>query len=274
MSTDLYNIVMNAGDFLKGHLTNQPEVGIVLGSGLGALVGRLDSDFSISTADIPGFPTSTVVGHKGKLIFGKLGGKHVVLSAGRVHYYEGYPLHQVTLAIRVMAYLSCKTVILTNAVGGISDILKPGDLVAISDHINMMGNNPLIGIHDDRLGPRFPDMTDIYSPDLISLAHSIAKELNISLKSGILVATSGPSYETPAEIKMMHCAGADVVGMSVVPEAIVARQSGLNILTISCVTNFAAGRSSSPLHHEEVLEESEKISEDFQTLIETIVDRL
>jgi len=274
MDNDLFNIVLHAGEFLKGKLKGQPEIGVVLGSGLGGLAGRVAVEAEFDAGSIPGFPRSTVAGHQGKLIFGTLAGKKVMLAAWRVHYYEGHPLSHVTLGIRLMAYLKCHTVILSNAVGGVRSDLVPGDLVTIQDHLNLMGTNPLIGPHDERLGTRFPDMTGAYSARLIALAHETADELSIQLKKGVLAATSGPSYETPAEISMMKMLGADLVGMSVVPEVIVARQCALEVLAISCVTNLAAGLAKGPLKHEEVLEVSARISVNFQQLVETIIQRL
>ncbi|MBN2382081.1 purine-nucleoside phosphorylase [bacterium] len=270
----LYGQVIRAGDYLTERTGMKPEIGVILGSGLGGLVQRLACTHEFSTGTIPGYSSSTVEGHAGKLLFGSLGGKNVVMSAGRVHYYEGYSIQQVTFGIRVMALLGCRVVILSNAVGGIRSDLKPGDLVAIEDHLNLMGTNPLIGPHDPRMGPRFPDMTAAYSPRLRSLAFATASGLGITLKEGVLVATSGPSYETAAEIRMMRQLGADVVGMSVIPEVIVATQSGLEVLAISCVTNAAAGCSTTPLEHDEVLATGARISQTFQELIENIIKRL
>jgi purine-nucleoside phosphorylase len=274
MIEGIYEKVQEAGAYLTSRIATPPMVGIVLGSGLSGLRERVSEKLVIPNKEIPGFPVSTVAGHEGRLIFGRIGGLPLGVGDGRVHYYEGYPLAQVTLAIRVMARLGCKAVILTSAVGGIRSDLEPGTLVTITDHINFMGTNPLIGLGDSRLGERFVDLSYLYDRDLRETAHATAIELGIPLKDAVLAATSGPSYESPAEVRMLGQLGADIVGMSLVPEAIVARQCVLRVLGISCVTNRAAGLSEAPLNHKEVLEVTARAASQFQRLVEAVIGRL
>lgn len=274
MSEELFSIVEKASTFITSKLKKLPEVGVVLGSGLYGLANRLRVDLLLPNSAIPGFPVSTVAGHKGRQLFGMLGERPVMLSDGRVHYYEGYPLTQVTLGMRIMAALGCKTVVLTSAVGGIRDDLDPGDLVIITDHINLQGNNPLIGMADSRFGERFVDVSNLYDRDLQEYVQSTAERLKIPIKKGVLTAMSGPSYETAAEVQMIRRLGGDIVGMSLVPEAIVAAQSSMKVIGISCVTNKATGCSNEALSHEEVLEVSNRVTENFQNLVEEVIRRL
>lgn len=229
------------------------EVGIVLGSGLGSLVDRFSPSADLPYASIPEFPVAGVAGHAGRLVRGSVNGRGVLIMQGRAHYYEGHDLASVTLPIRVLSALGVETLILTAAAGGIAPDLPVGQIVCLSDHINMMGANPLRGLSDPRLGERFPDMTRVYDPALRALASQCAAELGLTLRAGVYAAMSGPSYETPAEIRVLRVLGADVVGMSVVPESIVARQCGLRVLAFALVTNQAAGLSDTPIAHEEVL---------------------
>lgn len=251
----------------------KPEIGIVLGSGLGDFAQDFSS-VSIPYSEIPGFGNSTVVGHSGKLIFAQICGKNVVMMQGRCHFYEGHPMEKVVFPIKVMKKLGVKTLILTNAAGAVNKKLKPADLVLIEDHINFMGTNPLIGINDDELGPRFPDMSEIYKKRLIATAQECAKEVGINIKKGIYVAMTGPSYETPAEIRMLRTIGADVVGMSTVPEAIIANYCGIDVLGISCVSNYAAGVQKTPLTHTEVIETTDIVKDKFKSLLLKLLEKL
>ena len=231
-----------------------PPVAVVLGSGLGAFADELAERTEIPYAEIPGWPCSTAIGHAGKLVFGKLGALDMAAMAGRVHLYEGYTLAQVTFGVRVLGSLGVRSILFTNAAGGINLELERGGLVLISDHINLQGSNPLVGPNDEAFGPRFPDMSDAYSRDLRTLAHEVGSELGIRLPEGVYAALLGPSYETPAEIRYLRAIGADLVGMSTVPEAIVANHMGMRVLGISCVTNMAAGILPQKISHAEVLE--------------------
>ncbi len=250
-----------------------PEIGIVLGSGLGELADEF-CIHGINYSDIPNFASSTVSGHKGKLVFAQINGKNVVMMQGRIHFYEGHPLNIVTYPIKVLKNLGVKTLILTNAAGAVNPNFKPADLMLIRDHINFMGTNPLIGPNDEFFGTRFPDMSEIYKKHLRDLAKVCARKLNIELEEGVYLATTGPSYETPAEIKMFGLCGADAVGMSTVPEAIVANYCGMDVLGISCITNHAAGVSETKLAHSEVIESANIAKNKFKGLIKEIIKNL
>lgn len=264
----------NTLKFINQQTNNfKPEIGIILGSGLGELADEF-CNIGINYSDIPNFASSTVTGHKGRLVFAEMNGKKVVMMQGRIHFYEGHPLSIVTYPIKVLKGLGIKTLILTNAAGAVNSNFNPADLMLIKDHINFMGTNPLIGKNDDQLGVRFPDMSEIYKKDLIKLAQTCAKKLNIQLQEGVYLATTGPSYETPAEIKAYRLLGADAVGMSTVPEAIVANYCGLNVLGISCITNHAAGVSNTKLSHSEVIESANLAKNKFKGLIKEIISNL
>ncbi|GHU78473.1 purine nucleoside phosphorylase [Spirochaetia bacterium] len=252
----------------------EPEIGLVLGSGLGALGDRLEDPCIIPYEELPHFLKSTAPGHKGRLIIGGLKGKTVLCMQGRFHYYEGYTMPQITYPVRMMAKLGIKTLLLTNACGGLKRDFSPGDLMLITDHINFMGMNPLIGPNEDDFGPRFQDMTTAYTPALAALARKTAAELGIPLQEGVYLGYSGPSFETPAEIRLFQSFGASAVGMSTVPEAIVARQSGLKLLAISCVTNLAAGILDQPISGEEVIEAANRAGEKFIRLLTEIIGRI
>lgn len=243
-----------------------PEIGIVLGSGLGELADEY-YEYAIPYDKIPGFTKSTVQGHKGQLVFAQIGGKKVVMMQGRNHYYEGHSMQDITYPIKVMKKLGVKTVILTNAAGAINKSFKPGDLMVITDHINMMGANPLVGPNDEDLGTRFPDMSEVYDKNLIKLADAAGRYLKLDLKHGVYIASSGPSYETPAEIKMARTLGADAAGMSTVPEAIVANYCNIKVLGISCISNYASGVSTKKLTHEEVIETTNSVKAKFKELV-------
>lgn len=251
------------GDFV-------PQVGIILGSGLGDFADEFDS-IVIPYNEIPGFEKSKVQGHKGQLVFAKIHDKNVVMMQGRYHFYEGYSLQTVTYPVKVMKKLGVETLIITNAAGAVNSEFTPGELMFITDHINFLGTNPLIGGNDDTLGTRFPDMSEVYSRDLILKSEAVAQNLNIDYQKGVYVATTGPSYETPAEIKMFRLLGASAVGMSTVPEAIVANYCGMKVLGISCLTNYAAGVSETPLNHQEVIDTANKVKENFKNLLSDII---
>ncbi len=248
----------------------KPEIGIILGSGLGELADEY-CDYAVPYNDIPGFVKSTVKGHKGRLVFTRIQGKNIVMMQGRNHYYEGHSMQEITYPVKVMKALGVKTLILTNAAGAVNESFSPSDLMIITDHINYMGANPLVGSNDDTLGERFPDMTEVYKKNLIELAEKCAEKLGIDIQKGIYWANSGPSYETPAEINMIRTLGADAVGMSTVPEAIVANYCGLNILGISCITNSASSITGEKLSHEEVIDAANNAKTKFKSLILEIV---
>jgi purine-nucleoside phosphorylase len=250
------------------------RVAIVLGSGLGGFAEEFAEPTVIPYDEIPGFVTSTAEGHAGRLVIGKLDQVPLMAMQGRVHFYEGYSLEEVTFPIRVFNLLGVKTLVLTNAAGGIDVQLSQGALMVISDHLNLMGVNPLRGPNDERFGPRFPDMTEVYSRELQEIVSGEARDMGVEVRRGIYAALSGPSYETPAEIHMLRTFGADAVGMSTVPEAIVARQMGMGVLGISCITNMAAGISDEPINHEEVMETGNRVRATFAQLLRRVIARL
>ena len=266
-------------DFLRSKIKNSlgenfvPEVGIVLGSGLGELADEY-CDLAIPYTEIPDFESSTVSGHKGRLVFATINGKKVIMMQGRFHYYEGHSIQKVVYPIKVMKKLGVKTLILTNAAGGVNPAFNPSDLMVITDHINFMGVNPLIGVNDESMGERFPDMSETYSPELVDLTKKIASKLGIDLQEGVYLAMSGPSYETPAEIRMARAIGADAVGMSTVPEAIVANWAKMNIIGISCICNSAAGVSNVSLSHEDVIHAANVAKDRFKILVKEIIKEL
>ena len=267
-----------AAEFLKAKLGGlTPRIGIVLGSGLGAVAEAVQSPVLVPYEEIPHFPRSTVEGHSGRIVAGTIGGLPVIVMQGRVHFYEGYTPDQVTFPMRVLGLLGVRDVILTNAAGGIHPNYEIGQLVLLADHINLLGFNPLMGANEPRFGVvlnsglRFFDMTEAYSVELRSLAQKAARAEGLSLQEGVYLATSGPSFETPAEIRAFRTLGADLVGMSTVPETIVARHMGLRVLGISCVTNLAAGISATPLSHEEVFEAGRKVQHQMAGLFKRLV---
>jgi purine-nucleoside phosphorylase len=271
---DYFNRVVETAEWLRGRGFGGGEVGLVLGSGLGPFVDTMGDAFAVEYKDIPNFPASNVVGHAGRLVGGTVRGRRVLALSGRAHYYEGHDLRTVTFAVRVLYCLGIRTIILTNAAGGINTAFTQGALMVIDDHINALGSNPLIGPQDDRLGPRFPDMTEVYSRRLRALADETARETQLALQHGIYIAVHGPSYETPAEIRAFRIVGADAVGMSTVPEAIVARQMNMEVLGLSCITNMAAGVVPEPLRHEDVMETARRVHAEFAALLEGIIARI
>ena len=251
-----------------------PDVAVALGSGLGDFANRLQDATTVAYGELPHWPASKVIGHEGKLVVGTLGRKRVAALSGRAHFYEGHDLRTVTFAARVIARLGVKALILTNAAGGINTQLKPGMLMVMDDHINLLGSNPLVGPNEDAFGARFPDMTEVYSRRLRGIADDVAHGQGLQIGHGVYVALHGPSYETPAEIRFLRTIGADAVGMSTVPEAIVARHMGVEVLGISCITNAAAGVLPQPLNHDEVMEVARQVRGAFAALLEGIIGRL
>ena len=256
-----------AAEMIQKRAPVQPKVGLILGSGLGILAEEIEEAVAIPYEEIPHFPVSTVEGHAGRLALGRLEGKAVVAMQGRFHLYEGYPLEAVTFPLRVMKRLGVEIAVITNAAGGINESFRAGDLMLISDHINFMFRNPLVGPNDPGLGDRFPDMSEAYDADLRRLAKRVADKMGIDLKEGVYAAMLGPSYETPAEIRMLRIVGADAVGMSTVPEVIVARHAGIRVLGLSCIANMAAGILPQPLSHQEVMETAERVKDTFLRLV-------
>ncbi len=269
-----FEAVRSAAERLRQRGVATPDVGIVLGSGLGDFTGRLADANTIPYGEIPGWPASAVIGHAGRLVTGTLSGRRVVALSGRAHIYEGHDFRTVTFPTRVLGALGVRVLILTNAAGGINPAFTAGMLMLIDDHINLMGGNPLTGPNDERFGPRFPDMTDVYAPRLRGLADATARAAGIRLGHGVYVALHGPSYETPAEIRFLRTIGADAVGMSTVPEAVAARHMGMEVLGISCITNAAAGVLPQPLDHNEVMETAARVRGQFIALLEGIIGQL
>ena len=272
--SSLYERAEHAARIIRARSSEEPRVAIVLGSGLGGFADDFDDAVAIPYEDITGFARSTAQGHAGRLVIGKVDQVPVVAMQGRVHYYEGYSLEEVTFPIRTFKLLGIKTIILTNASGGINVELTQGTLMVISDHLNLMGDNPLRGINDERFGPRFPDMSTVYSPALQALVIEEARAMGVEVRRGIYAALSGPSYETPAEIHLLRNFGADAVGMSTVPEAIVARQMEMEVLGISCITNMAAGIGDEPINHEEVMATGDRVRATFAQLLRRVITRV
>ncbi|MFP5229023.1 MAG: purine-nucleoside phosphorylase [Acidobacteriota bacterium] len=271
MTDTNYQKASAAAELVLARTGLRPRIGIVLGSGLGAFAEQLEEKAAIAFAEIPHFPQSTVPGHSGKLAIGKVAGVAVAVMQGRVHAYEGYSSEEVVFPIRVLAAMGVTQVVLTNAAGGINPGLKRGQLVLISDHINLSGRNPIVGAAEDRLGPRFFDMTEAYSARLRMVAHEAARAMEFRLDEGVYLSVLGPSFETPAEIRAFRTLGADLVGMSTVQETIAARQMGIEVLGISCVTNLAAGIQAEPLSHEEVMETGRAVEKQLAGLLTRVV---
>lgn len=267
-----------AAHYLLGQIKNAgleiPVLAVVLGSGLGDFANDLKNSLAIPYEEIPHFPRSTAIGHEGNLVVGKFGAVTIAAMQGRVHQYEGYTVKQAAFPVRVFGRMGLKAVVLTNAAGGINAKYGQGALVMLSDHINLQGTNPLSGPNEERFGPRFPDMTEAYSREFRQMATEEAQRLGIELHEGVYAALAGPSYETPAEIRYLRSIGADLVGMSTVPEVIVARHMGLKVLAISCVTNMAAGLSNQTINHEEVLETGRRVRGKFLALLGAVIPRM
>ena len=252
----------------------KPTVGLILGSGLGAFADTLEGRVALPFEKIPGFPPSTIVGHAGNLVYGKKSGVELLALQGRVHYYEGHDLARVAFPARVLIASGCKTLVITNAAGGVDPTLKGGDIVILSDHLNLLGGSPLRGPNDDTLGPRFPDMTEAYDKKLRALAAAAGRDVGMALREGIYAASPGPQYETPAEVRMLRTLGADLVGMSTVPEVIAAAHMGARVLGLSCCTNLAAGVTGEKLSHDEVTETAARVRDQFIALLARIIERL
>lgn len=262
-----------AAAFLRIKVNFPIQVAVVLGSGLSAFAERLEKAVAVPYGTVPNFPQSTVPGHSGRFVAGFLEDTSVLCMQGRVHFYEGYSMQQVSLGVRLMASLGVRTLILTNAAGAVNTAYKPGDFMLLSDHLNFMGTNPLIGTHDAQWGERFVDQSNSYTPELRKVAREVGQQLQVPLHEGVYAGLTGPAYETPAEIRMLRTLGADACGMSTVPEAIVARQAGMRILGISLITNMGAGIAA-PLHHSEVVEVAEQRKKDFENLLKGIIKRI
>jgi len=272
--TSYYDRVNEAANWVRERAGAPPSVAVVLGSGLGAFADRVTGGHTFDYRDIPHWPGSTVIGHAGRLVVGPVAGQQVAVLAGRAHYYEGHDLQTVTFATRVLGRLGVKALVLTNAAGGVNLAFSQGGLMVIDDHINLLGSNPLIGPNEDRFGLRFTDMSEVYSKRLRRIADEAAAATGTAVAHGVYAAMHGPSFETPAEIRYLRTIGADAVGMSTVPEAIVARHMGIEVLGISCITNMAAGVLPQPVNHEEVIETGKRVAGQFIALLEGILGRL
>jgi purine-nucleoside phosphorylase len=269
-----YDDVKEAADAIRARIQVVPDIAIVLGSGLGDFAGTLGDAVSMPYGDLPHWPVSRIVGHEGRLVVGAVRGRTIAALSGRCHVYEGHDLKTVTFAVRALGLLGVKTLVLTNAAGGVNTGFSQGALMVIDDHINLIGSNPLVGANDDRFGPRFPDMTEVYSVRLRGVADEAARAVGVQVPHGVYAGLLGPSYETPAEIRFLRTIGADAVGMSTVPEAIVARHMRLDVLGISCITNMAAGVLPEPLDHSEVMETARRVRGRFIALLEEVVARV
>ena len=265
--------LQESAEYIQKVSGKKPKIGMILGSGLGVLGDEVQDAVCIPYKDIPHFPVSTVEGHAGQLVLGTLGGKEVLVMQGRFHYYEGYSMQVIGFPIRVMKLLGIDAIIVMNAAGGCNPSFLPGDLMVITDHIKFFDESPLRGPNLSNFGPRFNDLSRAYTPDLQKLAHGVAQELGLSLRSGVYAHMAGPSFETPAEIKMLQILGCDAVGMSTVPEVITAAHAGMQVLGISCITNMAAGILDKPLNHEEVMETGAMVRDNFALLIKGILTR-
>lgn len=270
----MYDKIMESVDYIKSKINRNPKIAVILGSGLGDLVNEVRDLEDIPYEDIPNFPVSTVKGHEGKLVFGKINNVEVLLMQGRFHYYEGYTMKEVTYPIYVMKKLGIEKIIVTNACGGINKSFEPGTLMLINDFINLFGDNPLIGVNDERLGPRFPDMSEPYKLELINKAKKIGDELGIKYAEGVYAGFMGPYYETAAEIVMIGRHGAGAVGMSTVPETIVANYLGMDVLGIACITNMATGIQKVKHSHERVVETAKKVSVDLCRWVSELIKEM
>jgi purine-nucleoside phosphorylase len=271
---NLISKIYEARDYIKKHVDFTPEIGLILGSGLGVLGEEVQDRVVNEYSSIPNFPVSTVEGHKSRFVFGTLNNKKVAVMQGRFHYYEGYKMQEVVFPVWVMQALGIKKLIVTNAAGGVNKNFEPGDLMLIKDHINLSGDNPLIGPNINEMGVRFPDMSNAYNSDMIDIAKKCAKDNGIQVKEGTYMMLTGPNYETPAEIRMVRILGGDAVGMSTVPEVVTANHSGMKVLGMSCITNMAAGILDQPLNHQEVIDTAEKVKNKFVKLIKSIVENI
>lgn len=268
---DYLSMIVEARDFIKSRIDFIPDIAVILGSGLGTLADHIENPIVIKYSEIPHFPISTVAGHAGEFIIGDIGNKKIMVMKGRFHFYEGYDMKKITLPVRVMKALGVDKLIVTNAAGGLNDSFKAGDLMIMTDHINFLGTNPLIGKNYEELGPRFPDMSEAYCREYINLALDRAAKLNINIQRGVYLALTGPNYETPAELRMLIRMGADAVGMSTVPEVIVANHGGMKVLGISCITDMALPDGLEPLDHERVVATADMAREKLVSLVKEII---
>lgn len=268
------NKVLQAAEYVRPKLEDRPQVGLLVGTGLGDSVGSLEKVISIDYAEIPNFPVSTVPTHRGRLLFGNMAGKPVLAMQGRFHYYEGYTMKEITFPIRVIQLLGVKTLILSNAAGGINPLFDTGDIMAITDHINLTGGNPLIGPNVDEWGPRFPDMSQVYDPKLMAIAEAAALETGIRIQKGVYVGLAGPSLETRAEVRFLKTIGADAVGLSTIPEVIAAAHGGMAILAFSAITNMNLPDNPQPCRVEEIIAAAQRIAPRLQAIIETVIRKL
>ncbi|GAB6098988.1 purine-nucleoside phosphorylase [Halanaerocella petrolearia] len=274
MSQNLVDQLQESADYIKKNSEVEPEIALILGSGLGILADEIEDKVEIPYDEIPNFPVSTVEGHAGQLVLGTLEDTKVVAMQGRFHYYEGYDMSLVGFPVQVMSLLGPTKLLVTNSAGGANENFNVGDLMLINDHINMMGTNPLIGPNEPELGERFPDMSEAYDNQLIELAEEVADKQGLGLRKGVYVGMTGPTYETPAEIKMINLLGGDAVGMSTVPEVIAANHLGMRVLGISCITNMAAGILPEPLSHDEVIETTQEVKPKFIKLVRGIITNM
>lgn len=272
--SERFNQIKEAAEYIQGKLQATPEFGLILGSGLGDLAEQIENPVYISYGDVPHFPVSTVEGHAGRFVAGELEGRQVLAMQGRFHFYEGYPIHQVVMPIYVMKQLGINNVFVTNAAGGMNRAFQAGDLMFIEDHINFTGANPLIGANLEQFGPRFPDMSQAYRKDWIEIGLKIAKEEDIRVQKGVYAGVSGPTYMTPKELTMLANLGGDAVGMSTIPEVIVARHAGMNVLGISCITDMAIGDELEPLTHEQVVEVANRTKPKFMVLVKRLLSEV
>lgn len=274
MNNKLLDRINEAKDYIVYKSGFAPEIALILGSGLGDMAEEAEDKIVIDYKDIPNFPVSTVQGHKGRLVFGTIRGRKVVFMQGRFHYYEGYGMEEVVFPVWVFKALGVKKLVVTNAAGGVNTDFRPGDLMLIKDHINYTNNNPLIGPNIEKFGPRFPDMSEAYSRELQEIVKACASKNGITMREGTYIFLTGPSYETPAEIKAFRIIGADAVGMSTVPEVVAANHCGIKPVGISCITNMAAGILDQPLNHREVMETADRVKESFTKLITSVIENI
>lgn len=273
IDSGLPNEISEAAEFVQSQIGGKPDIAVVLGSGLGSFVDSIENQVTIDYGSVPHFMNTSVEGHAGQIVFGTIVDKKVICLQGRYHYYEGYSMNRVVLPTRMTAVLGAHTLLLTNASGGVNESFSPGDLMIIRDHINLMGNNPLMGKESAAFGPRFPDMSEVYCRKCVDLLQGIADSESIRVHQGVYAALTGPTYETPAEIRMLRTLGADAVGMSTVPEAIAARHLGMRVVGVSCITNMAAGIIDRPLSHDEVKATASTVVNDFSLLLEEFIQR-
>lgn len=269
---NIFQKAKESAEYIREKCQKQPEIAVILGSGLGVLADEIENAVTVNYSDIPNFPVSTVEGHAGELVIGNLNGKCILCMKGRFHYYEGYTMKEVSFPVRVMKLLGINNMLVTNAAGGINKSFEPGDLMLITDHIKFFSDTPLRGRNIEEFGPRFPDMTNVYSRELRQIAKTASQKAGVQLREGVYAFMSGPTYETPAEIRALTVMGADAVGMSTVPEAIIAAHSGMKVLGISCISNMAAGILDQPLNHQEVMDTANRVKDKFLKVVRACIE--